>query len=79
MTPAENIEIAAEIEASKRYQGIVFAQAVRIVMRRKGICMSHLARELGIGRPQLRVCVERERAPYNARHLWPRLAQLVES
>ena len=79
MTPAENIEIAAEIEASKRYQGIVFAQAVRIVMRRKQVCFSELARRLDMTRSHLRMCVVRQSAPLSACRIWPRLAQVLES
>lgn len=79
MSPSERLAIDVEIEASKRYQGIVFSRAVKIVMRRKGISTAALARELGVGRPQLRACVERQAAPRNAWQLWPKLVRVLDS
>lgn len=78
MTPVEQLAITAEVEASRQYQGIVFARAVEIVMRRKGIGVAPLAREIGVTRDQLRKCLLRKAAPLNAWQLWPKLVQALE-
>lgn len=74
MTPAETLQVNAEVEASDTYQALVFATALEIVRRRKQFTVTTLAVFLGVKRTTLDWWLRGARLPRDVWRVWERLA-----
>lgn len=69
-------QLQAECADSRKYQTIIFATAVRMVMRVCQITTIGLARRLGISRSCVNSWMRQQKLPVNAGEMWQKLARL---